>query len=70
MLWPAINCVLQDPFFFDPSLGLGLRYISSRNENKKGNDSGQYEYPYNKDYESGAKWFPSFIMNLKIGLKL
>ena len=56
--------------FFDPSLGLGLRYISSRNENKKGNDSGQYEYPYNKDYESGAKWFPSFIMNLKIGLKL
>ena len=58
------------PLHFDPALGLGLRYISSRNEGKKGEGSGQHEFPYDKDYESGAKWFPSITINLKIGLKL
>ena len=61
---------LAGPLFFNPSLGLGLRYISSRNENKKGTDSGQHEFPYDKDYESGSQWFPSIVINLKIGLKL
>ncbi|MEN8224745.1 MAG: hypothetical protein ABFS05_05225, partial [Bacteroidota bacterium] len=61
---------IAGPVFFNPSLGLGFRYISSRNENKKGPDSGQHEYPYDKDYESGNKWFPSFTVNIKIGLKL
>ena len=58
------------PLYFDPSIGLGLRYISSRTENKLGQDSGQYEYIYNKDYESGAKWFPGFDISIKIGFKL
>jgi hypothetical protein len=61
---------ITGPLFFNPSIGLGLRYISSWNENKKGTDSGQHEYPYNKDFESGSKWFPSFTINIKIGLKL
>ncbi len=56
--------------YFDPALGLGLRYISSRNENKKGSDPGQHEFPYDKDYESGAGWFPSIDISIKIGLKL
>lgn len=61
---------IAGPLVFDPSFGLGLRYISSRNENKEGTDSGQHEYLYNKDYESGSQWFPSFTINIKIGLKL
>jgi len=61
---------IAGPLFFNPSIGLGLRYINSRNENKMGPDSGQHEFPYNKDYESGAEWFLSFKVNLKIGLKL
>jgi len=56
--------------YFDPALGFGLRYISSRNENKKGSDPGQQEFPYDKDYESGAGWFPSIDISIKIGLKL
>ncbi len=58
------------PLYFNPALGVGLRYISSRNENKKGDDPGQHEFPYNKDFETGAKWFPSITINIKIGLKL
>ncbi len=61
---------IAGPLYFDPSAGLGIRYISSRNENKLGSDSGQHEYPYNKNYESGAQWFPSFDISIKIGLKL
>ena len=56
--------------YFDPALGLGFRYISSRNENKKGSDPGQHEFPYDKDYESGAAWFPSIDISIKIGIKL
>lgn len=61
---------IAGPFVFNPSFGLGFRYISSRNENKQGNDSGQHEFLYNKDYESGSQWFPSFKLNIKIGLKI
>ena len=61
---------IAGPLFFNPSFGLGFRFISSRNENKKGNDSGQHEFLYNKDYESGSQWFPSFKINIKIGLIL
>jgi len=61
---------IAGPLYFNPMLGIGFRYISSRNENKMGSDPGQYEFPYNKDFESGAKWFPSFDISIKIGLKL
>lgn len=61
---------LGGPFFFNPAFGLGLRLISSRTENKQGTDSGQHEFPYDKDFESGSKWFPGFTFNLKFCLKL
>jgi hypothetical protein len=61
---------IAGPLYFDPAIGFGVRYISSRNENKKGGGSGQHEFIYNKDYESGAQWFPSFTINIKIGFKL
>ncbi len=61
---------ITGPLYFNPAIGLGFRYISSRNENKKGADSGQHEYLYNKDFESGSEWFPSITINLKIGIKL
>ena len=61
---------IAGPVYFDPAIGLGLRFISSRNENKKGADSGQHEYPYDKNFESGSEWFSSFNFNIKIGLKL
>ncbi len=56
--------------YFDPSAGIGCRYISSRNENKKGQDPGQHEYFYNKNFEEGSAGFFSFNLQLKIGLKL
>ena len=56
--------------YFNPAVGLGTRFISSRNKNKKGTDSGQHEFPYDKDFESGSAWFPSFNINIKLGLKL
>lgn len=55
--------------YFDPSIGIGLRYISSWNDNKIEAGSDQYEIPYNKPYESGSKWFPSFTINIKIAFK-
>lgn len=58
------------PIYFNPEIGFGTRYISSRDEGKIGDDPGQHEFPYDKDYESGSKWFPSIDFNLKIGLKL
>ncbi len=61
---------ITGPLYFNPAVGIGLRYISSRNENKKGSDPGQHEFPYNKDFESGAKWFPSVTINIKIGIIL
>jgi hypothetical protein len=61
---------LIGPFVFNPSIGLGFRFISSRNENKSGNDSGQHEFLYNKEYESGSQWFPSFKFNIKIGFQI
>jgi hypothetical protein len=61
---------IAGPLYFDPSLGIGLRYISSRNKNKVGTGAGQYEYIYNKDYESGASWFFSFDISIKLGIKL
>jgi hypothetical protein len=61
---------IAGPLYFDPSIGLGMRYISSRNVNRKSSGEGQYEYIYNKDYESGARWFFSFDINIKIGFKL
>lgn len=57
-------------FYFDPAVGLGIRFISSRNKNKTGTDSGQHEFPYDKDFESGSQWFPSFNINIKLALKL
>lgn len=56
--------------FFDPSAGIGCRYISSQTKNKKGHDPGQYEYFYNKNFEEGSSWFFSLNLQLKIGLKL
>jgi len=61
---------IAGPLYFDPALGFGLRYISSRNKSKKGSDPGQHEFPYDKDYESGASWFPSIDISIIIGLKL
>ena len=61
---------IAGPLYFNPSAGIGIRYISSWNKGKKGNGSGQYEFFYNKDFESGSKFFPSVLINLKIGLKL
>lgn len=61
---------IAGPLYFDPALGFGFRFISSRNENKMGDDPGQHEFIYNKDYESGAQFFPSFDISIKIGLKL
>jgi hypothetical protein len=58
------------PLYFDPAIGLGTRFISSRNENKKGTEPGQYEFPYEKLYDTGAKWFPSYTFNIKIVFKL
>lgn len=55
---------------FNPVVGIGTRYISSINANKKQSGTGQHEFPYNKDYENGSQWFPSVIIELKIGLKL
>jgi len=61
---------IAGPLYFDPVIGLGLRYISSYNRGKKGEGSGQFEFPYNKDFETGSKLFPSVTINLKIGFKL
>ncbi len=61
---------IAGPLYFDPALGFGVRYISSWSENKKGDDPGQHEFPYDKDFESGAKWFPSFDISIQLGLKL
>ena len=61
---------ITGPLYFDPSIGLGTRFISSRNDNKVGTDSGQHEYLYDKDFESGSKWFPSLNISIKIGLKI
>jgi len=58
------------PLYLDPELGLGIRYISSRNEGKMGAGPGQHEFLYNKDFESGAQWFPSIQASIKIGFKL
>ena len=61
---------IAGPLYIDPALGLGFRYINSRHEDKLGNDPGQHEFPYDKDFESGARWFPGFDISIKIGLKL
>ncbi|MEE4255447.1 MAG: hypothetical protein V2I47_00270 [Bacteroidales bacterium] len=61
---------IAGPLYFDPELGIGLRYISSWHKDKKGSEPGQHEFPYDKDYESGSKWFPSFDLNIKLGIKL
>jgi hypothetical protein len=58
------------PLYLDPSLGLGIRYISSRSPDKKGTDPGQKEFPYNKDFESGRKFFPSVDISIALGLKI
>lgn len=58
------------PLFLDPEIGLGFRYISSRNEDRKSPGSGQHEFPYDKDFESGHKWFPSIQLSIKLGIKL
>ena len=58
------------PLYLDPSLGVGIRYISSHNENKKVQESVQHEFMYNKKYETGSKWFPSFDISIKLGIKL
>lgn len=55
--------------YFDPSIGIGLRYISSWNDNKLEDGSDQYEFPYNKLYESGSQWFPSVTLNIKFAFK-
>ena len=61
---------IAGPLYFNPELGIGLRYISSWHKDKKGGEPGQHEFPYDKDYESGSKWFPSFDFNIKLGIKL
>ncbi len=61
---------IAGPVYFDPSLGLGVRYISSRSLNKLGTGGGVHEFPYDKDFESGSKWFPSLCFSIKIGIKL
>jgi hypothetical protein len=61
---------IAGPLMFNPVIGIGTRYISSRNANKKQVGTGQHEFPYNKDYENGSQWFPSVTIELKIGLKL
>ncbi|HSG67219.1 MAG TPA: hypothetical protein VK994_00835 [Bacteroidales bacterium] len=61
---------IAGPLYFNPAFGLGFRFVSSRNENKKGTGSGQHEFPYDKDFESGSKWFPGINISINIGLKL
>lgn len=61
---------ITGPLYFNPAVGIGIRFVSSRNQNKKGSDSGQHEYPYDKDFESGSKLFPGININIKLGLKL
>jgi hypothetical protein len=61
---------ITGPLYFNPAVGVGIRFVFSRTLNKKGTDSGQHEYPYNKNFESGSKWFPGFNACLKLGLKL
>lgn len=55
--------------YFDPSIGIGLRYISSWNEYKIEDGSDRYEFPYNKPYEWGSQWFPSVTINIKFAFK-
>lgn len=69
-LMAGYQLCIAGPLYFDPELGIGLRYISSWHKGKIGNDPGQHEIPYDKEYDSGSKWFPSFDFNIKIGLKL
>jgi hypothetical protein len=61
---------ISGPLFFNPALGVGIRFVNSRNLNKKGTDSGQHEFPYDKDFESGSKWFLGFNACIKLGIKL
>ena len=54
-------------FVFDPTIGIGVRYITSTAIDKVGTDNGEYEIPYNKPFDNGSKWFPSINYNFKIG---
>jgi hypothetical protein len=62
--WQLVN---KCRFILDVSCGVGLRYIASFNSGKIPDHSIDYEFPYSKDYDSGSKIFPSFIMALNIG---
>ena len=61
--WQSIS---KNGFVFDVAIGIGTRYIYS-----KSNCTNQLyifnEYPYNKPYQYGSKWFFSFNGSFKIG---
>ena len=61
---------ITGPLYFNPAVGVGIRFVNSRTLNKKGTDSGQHEFPYDKDFESGSKWFPGINACIKLGIKL
>lgn len=59
--------IIYSHFVFDPSLGIGVRYIMSDAIGRKHNYNSSYELPYNKKLETGSKLFPSVNYNIKIG---
>jgi len=60
---------LYRKIYFDLACGPGIRYISSKSQNKKITYSTTYEFPYSKKYDTGSKWFLSANFSFKIAYK-
>jgi hypothetical protein len=60
---------LYRKIYFDLACGPGIRYISSKSQNKKISYSTTYEFPYSKDYDTGSEWFLSINFSFKIAYK-
>ncbi len=57
----------KNGILIDNSIGLGVRYINSYSTGKKEFQSTSYEIPYNKPFDNGNAFFPSFVYHLKVG---
>ncbi|MBI9039439.1 MAG: hypothetical protein JEY97_15000 [Bacteroidales bacterium] len=66
----GIQFVLYKNLFLDISAGFGIRYISSNSFGEKNDYISEYEYPYNKTYNTGSNWFPSITGGFRLGYKL
>ncbi|MBN2175460.1 MAG: hypothetical protein JW731_15125 [Bacteroidales bacterium] len=50
------------------ALGAGIQYINSNSVDKKPGYTTENEI-YNKEYDSGSKWFPGPAMSMNIGYR-